>query len=158
MFDLGADSHEGKELANNAMTNAQLWHRRLGHLNKRSLELMQRLDGNAVAFNGSIDHCHVCAVGKRHQLAHPKKVKHADITAPFQLVYGNLMGPFKPTDRGGYEYVSDITDQFTKWAVAYLLYRRLLALHQGPSPCVATVIRHFNRHSVRQPYRHLASR
>ena len=83
VFDLSADSHGGKELAMNAMTNAQLWHHRLGHLNKRSLELMQRLDGNGVAFDDSIDHCKVCAVGKRHQLAHPKKAKHADITAPF---------------------------------------------------------------------------
>ena len=68
----------------NAMTNAKLWHRRLGHLNKQSLKLMQRRDGNGVAFDGSIDHCDVCAVGKRHQLAHPKKAKHAVIIAPFQ--------------------------------------------------------------------------
>ena len=42
------------------------------------------------------------------------KAKHADITAAFQLVYGDLMVPFKYTARGGYEYVSKITDQFTK--------------------------------------------
>ena len=30
VFDLRADSHGGKELAINAMANAQLWHRRLG--------------------------------------------------------------------------------------------------------------------------------
>ena len=94
----------------NAMANAQLWHRRLGHLNKRSLEHMQRRDGNGVAFDGSIDHCDVCAVGKSHQLAHAKKAKHADITSPFQLVYRDLMGLFKPAPRGGYEYVSKITE------------------------------------------------
>ena len=121
VFDLSADSHGGKELAMNAMTNAQLWHHRLGYLNKRSLELMQRRDGNGVAFNGSIDHCDVCAVGKSHQLAHPKKAKHANIAAHFQLVYGHLMGPFKPAARGGYEHVSKITDQFAKWIAGYLL-------------------------------------
>ena len=63
----------------------------------------------------------VCAVGKNHHLAHHKKAKQADITAPFQQVYGDLMGPFKPTARGGYEYVSKITDQFTKWTAVYLL-------------------------------------
>ena len=98
---LSADSHGGEELAMNAMTNAQLWHRRLGHLNKRILELVQRRDGNRVVFDGSIDHFDVCAVRKSHQLAHPKKVTHAGITAPFQLVYGNLMGPFKPAVREG---------------------------------------------------------
>ena len=94
VFDLSADSHGGKELAKNAMANAQLWHRQLGHLNKRSLKFMQRRDGDEVAFDCSVDHCDVCAVGKSHQLAHPKKAKLADITAPFQMVYGNLMGTF----------------------------------------------------------------
>ena len=112
----------------NAMTNAQLWHRRLGYLNKRSLEFVQRRDGNGVAFDGSIDHGDVCAVGKNHQLAHPKKAKRADITAPFQLVCGDLMGPFKPSAREGYEYVSKITDQFTKWTAVYLLCTKNQAL------------------------------
>ena len=84
VFDLSADSNGGKELAINAVTNPQLWHRRLGHLNKRSLELMQRHDDNGVAFDGSIDNCDVFAVVKSRQLAaHAKKAKHADITAPF---------------------------------------------------------------------------
>ena len=87
----------------NAMTNAQLWRRGLGHLKKKSLELMQRRDGNGVTFDGSIDHCDVCAVEKSHQLAHAKKAKHADITVPFQLVYADLMDPFIRAARGGYE-------------------------------------------------------
>ena len=103
------------------MTNAQRWHRRLGRLNKRSLELLQRRDGNGVAVDSSIDHCDVCAVGNSHQLAHPKKAKLADTIAPFQLVYGDLMAPFQPAAREGYEYVSKLTDQFTTWTVVYLL-------------------------------------
>ena len=140
MFDLSAHSHGGKELAINAMINAQLWHRRLGHLNKRSLEFMQRRDGNGVAFDGSIDHCDVCAMGKRHQLAHPTKGKHADITAPFQLVYGDLMSPFKPATRGGYEYVSKTTDQFTKWTAVYLLCTKDQALASLQLFVTSTVI------------------
>ena len=89
---------------------------------------MQRRDDNGIAFNVSIDHCNVCAVGKRHQLAHPKKVKDADIMAPFQLGYGDLMGPFEPAARGDYEYVSKITDQFTKWTAANLLCTKDQAL------------------------------
>ncbi|CAM9618549.1 unnamed protein product, partial [Ascophyllum nodosum] len=72
--------------------------------------------------------CDVCAVGKNHQLAHLKKAKHADITAPFQLVYGDLMGPFIPAARRGYKFVSKITDQFIKWAAVYLLCTRDQAL------------------------------
>ena len=40
VFDLSADAYGATELVMNAMSNAQLWHRRLGHLNRRSFELM----------------------------------------------------------------------------------------------------------------------
>ena len=96
VFDLSADNHGGKELATNAMTNAQLWHRRLGRLNKRSLELMQRRKGNGVTFDGSTDHCDICVVGKSHQLAHPKKAKHADTTVPFRLFMETLWASSNP--------------------------------------------------------------
>ena len=111
-----------------AVTIAQRRHRRLGRLNKRSLELLQRRDGDGVAFDSSIDHCDVCAVGNSHQLAPPKKAKHADTIALFQLVYGDLMAPFQPAARGGYEYVSKVTNQFTKWNVVYLLCTKGQAL------------------------------
>ena len=61
------------------------------------------------------------------------------------------MGTFKRAAHGSYEYVSKINDQNQ-------MDRSLLALHQGPSPCVATAIRHFNRLSIPQPNRHLANR
>ena len=37
---------------------------RLGHFNRRSLELMQRHNGNGIIFDGTITDCEVCAVGK----------------------------------------------------------------------------------------------
>ena len=140
VFDLNADSHGGKELAMNAMMNAQLWHHRLGHLNKIRLEFMQRRDSNGVAFDGSIYHCDVWAVGRTYQLAHPKKAKHADITAPFQLVYGDLMGPFKTTAGVGYEYVSKMADQLTKWTTVYLLYTKDQALASLQQLFVASTV------------------
>ena len=110
---LSADEYARNELAMDAVANAQVWHRRLGHLNKRSLELLNRENGNGVAFDGSIADCNVCAVGKRsHQLPHPKKAKHAAINAPFQIVYGNLVDSFEPTTHhGGHKVVSKITNQ-----------------------------------------------
>ena len=65
-LELSADGYARKELAMNAVTSAQVWHRRLGRLNNRSLKLMNRQNGNGVAFNGSIVDSGVCAVRKRH--------------------------------------------------------------------------------------------
>ena len=100
VLDLSADAYGATELAVNAVPNAQLWSRRLGHLNRRSLELMQRHDGNGITLDGTIADCDACAVGKDQQLAHPKKARHAGITRPLQLCYGNLMGPFTPRPTG----------------------------------------------------------
>ena len=115
----------------NAVANARLWHRRLGHLNKRRLELMNRNNGNGIAFDGSIAGIDVRAGGGgSHQLAHPKKSEHIAIKlmAPFQLVYGDLMGLFKPTAHGGYMFVSKTTDQFTKLIAVSLLCSKDQAL------------------------------
>ena len=114
VLDLSVDAYGATELAKNAVSNAQLWHRRLGHLNIKSLELMQRHDGNGITFDSNRADCGVCAVGKSQQLAHPKKAQHAGITRPFQLCYGDLMGPFTPEAYGDFKYVSKIKDQFIR--------------------------------------------
>ena len=64
VLDLSADADGATELAMNAVSNAQLWHRRLGHLNGRSLELMQRYESNGITFDGTIADCDIYAVGK----------------------------------------------------------------------------------------------
>ena len=112
--DLSADGYAGKQLAMNGGGNAQVWHRRLGHLNTRSLELMNRKNVSVGShLTILLRTVIVCAMGNSYQLVHSKKAKHATINAPFQRVYGGLMGTFKPTDHGGYKVVSKITDQFT---------------------------------------------
>ena len=148
VLDLSADAYDTTELAMNAASNVQLWLWQLGHLNRRSLELMQRHDGNGITFHGTIADCDVCAVGKGQQLAHPKKAQHIGITRPFQLCYGDLMGPFTPEAYGGFKYVSKITDKFTGWTAVYLLETKSYAFDSFrlfvPStaiPCGGRVIR-----------------
>ena len=64
VLDLSADAYGATELAMNAVSNVHLWYRRPGHLNRRSLELIQRHDGNGITLDGIIKDCDVCAVGK----------------------------------------------------------------------------------------------
>ena len=114
VLDLSADGYGATELAMNAVANAELWHRRLGHLNKRTLGFMQR--------------------------AHPEKAENADIKAPFQLVYADLMGPFAPAAHGGYKYVSKITDHFSRWNAVSLLCSKDQALASLQAYVTSTVI------------------
>ena len=73
-------------------------------------------------------------------MAHPKKAENADIKAPFQLVYADLMGPFAPAAHGGYKYVSNITDHFSRWNAVYLLCSKDQALASLQAYVTSTVI------------------
>ncbi|CAN0475344.1 unnamed protein product, partial [Ascophyllum nodosum] len=55
------------------------------------------------------------------------KSQHAGITRPFQLCYGDLMGPFTPEAYGVFKYISKITDHFTRWTAVYLLENKSCA-------------------------------
>ena len=71
-IDLSSDGYAGKERAMNAVINAQVWHRRLDRLNKRSLELMNKTLNIGVGLYFLCADCNVYAVGKSYQLPHPK--------------------------------------------------------------------------------------
>ena len=70
----------------------------------------------------------------------PRKPTHAANIAPFQLVYGDLMGPFKPTSHGGFKFVSNITHQFIKWTAVYLICSKYQALASLQLFVTSTVI------------------
>ncbi|CAN0549652.1 unnamed protein product, partial [Laminaria digitata] len=110
----------GPGLAMQAATNANLWHRRLGHLNRKSSNLLKNLDNNGLSFDEPVPAWGVCAVGKSHQLAHPKTADHK-VKLPFQLVFADLVGPLTPEALGGYNYMTKISDEYAKWTGTYLL-------------------------------------
>ena len=59
-------------------------------------------------------------MGKAKELAHPKTTNHKT-NRPFQLSYGDLIGPSTPVAVGGYKYVSKVSDEYTEWTGIYLL-------------------------------------
>ena len=95
-----------------AAANANLWHRRPRHLNRRSLSLLTNLDNNGLSFDGPVPDCDVCAVGKSHRLAHLKTINHT-VKLPFQLVFTYMMGLLTPEALGSYKYITKISDECT---------------------------------------------
>ena len=81
-------------------------------------------------------------------LAHLKTANHT-VSRPFQLCYGDLMGPFTPVAIGGYKYVSKIIDEYTKWTVVD---------QQEQSSSVALTSRRLDGHSLRRPDRTFSRR
>lgn len=114
------DGSGAPELPMNAAADATFWHRRLGHLSRKSVDLLQKRDHSGVNFDWTVPNCDVCAMGKSHQLAHPKTVDH-NIKHPFQLVFIDLMVPITPEALGCFKYISKISDERTKWTETYPL-------------------------------------
>ena len=99
--------------------SAALWHRRIGHINTRSMDILRKEKGNGVEYTGDLPTCDVCAIGKSAQQAHPKRASY-DASRPFQFVTADLMGPLSPPALGGFRYVSKFLDQL-KWNEVFLL-------------------------------------
>ena len=116
------------ELAMQAAATATPWHRRMRHLNRKSLDLLKKVNNNGASFDGTEPDCDICAVGKSHQRAHPKTADQ-HVQHPFQLVFTDLILQFTPEALGGYKYVFKISDEHTRWTEMYLLKSKDGALH-----------------------------
>ena len=135
------------ELAMQAVANANLWHRRPGHLNHKSLDLLKSLDNNGVSFDGPVPDCDVCAMGKSRQLVHPKTAEHK-VKLPLQIVFADRMGPLTPEALGGYKYITKISDEHTKWTETCLLKSKHEALTSFQVFVPSVVIRAVSASSV----------
>ena len=103
-----------------AIADTDIWRRRLGQMNPRSMELLRRKEGNGVEYTGTVSGCDICALSKSRQQAHPKKSTRTT-TRPIQLVYTDRMRPFTPPTKGGYPYASKFTDDYSRMKEVYLL-------------------------------------
>ena len=83
VLNLSADRYGAKKLAMNAVVNAQVWHRWLGHLYAQSLNNLRKRDGTGTTFE-ELSRTATFAVGKGQQFAHPKTANHK-VSRPFQL-------------------------------------------------------------------------
>ena len=104
----------------NAIADAQVWHRWLGHLHAQSSDILRKRDSTGITFEEAVSDCDVCAARKRQQLAYLKTANH-DVYRPFQLCCGDLMVPFTPVAIGGYIYISKVIDEYMKSTTVYLL-------------------------------------
>ncbi|CAB1099771.1 unnamed protein product [Ectocarpus sp. CCAP 1310/34] len=108
------------------LVNADTWHRRLGHLNARSLDILRKDTGTGVDYRDSLSPCAVFQIAKDKQSSHPKQSTR-DLSRPGQLVVIDNMGPVNPPAKykGGYfPYACKITDDYTKMKEVYLLRKK----------------------------------
>ncbi|CAB1097546.1 unnamed protein product [Ectocarpus sp. CCAP 1310/34] len=97
--------------------SADLWHRRMGHINGKNLDVLRKEQVNGVDYIGDVKYCSVCPLGKSAQQPHPKQATYG-VLRPFQH---DTLSPFTPTALGGSKYATKFVDQQTKWAEIVLM-------------------------------------
>ena len=87
-----------------------LWHKRLGHLNKVDVKRTVGCGGDTE------DTCKTCAMGKQASQPVPKRVVDKAKKA-LELVYSDILGPFEVASLNGSKYAVTFIDEYTKYAV-----------------------------------------
>jgi transposase InsO family protein len=100
-----------------------LWNRRYGHLNNKSIQIMQQkqMVKGLPKFKGAADNvCKICNVGKQQRQEFPKKSKWR-ASNKLELIHGDLCGPITPISHSGKRYLLVLVDDFSRKTWIYFL-------------------------------------
>ncbi|KAK8933736.1 hypothetical protein KSP39_PZI015982 [Platanthera zijinensis] len=105
-----------------AISTADLWHRRLGHLSSNRLQSVIRSGALGRVSPSPLSVCTGCRLSKH--LALPFTSSASQTTAPFDLVHSDIWGPAPIASHSGYLYYVSFIDDFSRCAWVYLLRNR----------------------------------
>ncbi|KAJ9566124.1 hypothetical protein OSB04_002090 [Centaurea solstitialis] len=96
-----------------------LWHCRLGHINKKRIEKLQK-GGLLGSFDfRPFDNCESCLSGKMTKQPFNKDNERANKL--LGIIHTDVCGPFTHEARGGYRYFITFTDDFSRYGYVYLI-------------------------------------
>ncbi|KAJ9544308.1 hypothetical protein OSB04_024015 [Centaurea solstitialis] len=96
-----------------------LWHCRLGHINKKRIELLQK-GGLLGTFDFKpFSNCESCLSGKMTK--HPFNKDNERANDLLEIIHTDVCGPFSHEARGGYRYFITFTDDFSRYGYVYLI-------------------------------------
>ncbi|KAJ9552070.1 hypothetical protein OSB04_016115 [Centaurea solstitialis] len=96
-----------------------LWHCRLGHINKKRVELLQK-GGLLGTFDFKpFSNCESCLSGKMTK--HPFNKDNERANDLLEIIHTDVCGPFSHEARGGYRYFITFTDDFSRYGYVYMI-------------------------------------
>ena len=104
-------------------TKEDIWHRRFGHLNIRSLQKLARdslVDDFDFASSSDIQFCESCLEGKQHRSSFPAQSE-TRAKEPLELVHSDICGKVNSRSLSGAEYFMTFIDDCTRYVWIYLL-------------------------------------
>ena len=106
-----------------ALVSAELWHRRLAHINSSDLNKMRNGIVQGVTFSTPSDtkkeNCIICCEGKQTRLPFTQS-KH-DCTDTLQIVHADVCGPMETKSIGGSRFFLLFVDSYSRMTFIYFL-------------------------------------
>ncbi|CAG9104628.1 unnamed protein product [Plutella xylostella] len=104
-----------------AQSTQELWHRRLGHLNRRSMDLLKNGMANGINYTGGKHSpCVACIEGKQSRLPFPEQ-SYNRATDKLGLIHSDLCGPMSVSSYSGARYLLTFIDDYTRMTFGYFI-------------------------------------
>ena len=105
----------------------EIWHNRMGHLNKqdmRKLVSKEMVTGvDLKSKNDVLKMCEPCVFGKQSRKPFPARNEHRS-NRPLELIHTDVCGPIEPVAWQGSKYFVTFIDDYTHFTVVYLLEKK----------------------------------
>ena len=114
---------ECASVASQQVTEADLWHQRLGHLSENRLKEISKknlVTGCDIKKPANISFCESCVEGKMSRKPF-KPVGEVRSTRRLQLVHSDVCGPMQTESFGGARYFVTFTDDFSRCCNVYVM-------------------------------------
>lgn len=108
------------------LSDHDLWHQRLGHLNKQQMmEIIQKdmAMGISLSKQGTVSMCEGCIKGKMNRQPF-KSVGEIRSKRPLELVHTDVCGPMRTESIGGSRYFVTFTDDCTRLCVVHFVRQK----------------------------------
>ncbi|KAL0342024.1 UNVERIFIED_CONTAM: Retrovirus-related Pol polyprotein from transposon TNT 1-94 [Sesamum calycinum] len=98
-----------------------LWHKRLGHISQKGLELLQRKE--FLLKIEKLKFCDECVMGKQHKVQFPASQNPNPVSSSCILdyVHADVWGPSNISTHGGNKYFLSIIDNFSRKVFVFLM-------------------------------------
>ncbi|GKB57044.1 retrotransposon protein, putative, ty1-copia subclass [Tanacetum coccineum] len=105
--------------AKHALDSSYLWHCRLGHINKKCMDKLQRYGILQPTHDESLGKCKSCISWKMARKPFSHQVERAkDLLG---LIHTDVCGPFRTVSREGVIYFITFTNDFSRYGYVYLM-------------------------------------
>lgn len=125
MYRLKIQHRKFQQCMQTSASSANIWHRRLGHLNDNALSKMRNGTVDGIEIQGKIDNkfnCITCCEGK--QAKQPFNISETRAKSHLDIIHTDIWGKSRENSIGGARYFLSFVDDFSRMVFVYFLKKK----------------------------------